>query len=83
MKVYDMAGNLVLEKGFDLEYSDIKSKDGIITIYNSSELLVLTLDGKERYTGGLGGNIRFVEPTSSKYRYMVLFDEMFKIIELE
>lgn len=83
MKVYDLAGNVVLEKGFGLEYTDIKSKDGIITIYNSSELLVLTLDGQTRYTGGLGGNIRVVEPTSSKYRYMVLFDEMFKIIELE
>lgn len=83
MQVYDLEGNLVLEKGFDMEYSDIKSKDGIITIYNSSEMLALTLDGKERYSGGLGGNIRVIEPTSARYRYMVLLDDVLKIIELE
>ena len=83
MQVYDLAGNLILEKGFDLEYTDIKSQNGIITIYNNNELLVMTLDGRERYTGSLGGNISTIEPTSTRYRYMVLFEEAFKIIELE
>lgn len=83
MQVYDLEGNLVLEKGFDLEYTNILSQNGIVTIYNGSELLVVTLDGRERFSGSLGGNIRTIEPTSTKYRYLVLFDETFKTIELE
>ncbi len=83
IQVYDLEGNLALEKNFDLEYDNIKSQNGIITIYNSSEVLAVTLDGMERFQGNLGGNIRAIEPTSKKYRYLVLFDEVFKIIELE
>ena len=83
MQVYDLNGLLVLEKSFDMEYDNIKLQNGIITIHNSSEVLVITLDGKERFEGSLGGNIRAIEPTSKKYRYMILFDETFKIIELE
>ena len=83
MRVYDMTGTMVLEKGFDMEYTDIQSQNGIITIYNSDEVLIVTLDGRERYTGNLGGNIRKIVPTSTKYKYLVLFENMFKVIELE
>jgi hypothetical protein len=83
MKVYDLNGNLVLEKSFDLEYTDIQSQNGIITIYNSNEILVVTLDGRERFNGSFGGNIRKMIPTSVKYKYLVLFEDTFKVIELE
>lgn len=83
MKVYDLTGTLVLEKGFDMEYTDIQSQKGIITIYNSDEVLVLTLDGRERYKGSLGGSIRKMVSTSTKYKYLILFENTFKVIELE
>ena len=83
MRVYDLAGELVLEKGFDMEYTDIQSQNGIITIYNNDEVLIVTLDGRERYTGSLGGSIRKIIPTSTKYKYLVLFEDTFKVIELE
>jgi len=83
MQVYDAKGDLKLEKDFDMDYVDIKSQNGIITIYDNDEVLVYTLDGRERYAGGLGGGIRSIEPTSKKYRYMVLFEESYKIMELE
>ncbi len=83
MQIYNLEGALVLEQGFDFEYEDIKSENGIVTIFNDTELLVYTLDGRERYAGSLGGNFFTVEPTSDKYKYMVLFDEAYKIIELE
>lgn len=83
MKVYDLTGTLVLEKGFDIEYTDIQSQNGVITIYNSDEVLVVTLDGRERYKGSLGGSIRKMVSTSTKYKYLVLFENTFKVIELE
>ena len=83
MQVYDLSGELVLEKGFNMEYTDIQSQNGIITIYNSDEVLVMTLDGRERYNGNLGGNIRKMVSTTTKYKYLVLFENTFKVIELE
>ena len=83
MRVYDLTGTLVLEKGFDLEYTDIQSQNGVVTIYNSDEVLVVTLDGRERYKGSLGGSIRKMVSTSTKYKYLILFENTFKVIELE
>ena len=83
MQIYDLQGTLILEKGFDMEYTDILSQNEIVTIYNSEEVLVFTLDGKERFKGSLGGCIHTVVTTSKKYRYLVLFEEMYKVIELE
>ncbi len=83
MRVYDLGGELVLEKGFDMDYTDITSQNGIVTIYNDDEVLVVTLDGRERFAGSLGGSVRAIVPTSTKYRYLVLFEEIFKVIELE
>lgn len=83
MQVYNLNGDMVLEKGFDLDYTDIQSQNGIITIYNANEMLVMTLDGRERYSGSIGGNIRKIAATSRKYRYLVLFENTFKVIELE
>ena len=83
MQVYDLSGELVLEKGFNMEYTDIQSQNGIITIYNNDEVLVMTLDGRERYNGNLGGNIRKMVSTTTKYKYLVLFENTFKVIELE
>lgn len=83
MQVYDLTGELVMEMGFDMKYTGITSEKGIITIYNSSELKVFTLDGRERYSGSFGSNVRAIVSTSAKYKYLVLFDESFKVIELE
>ena len=83
IQVYDMTGTLVLEKGFDLEYTGITSQNGIITIYNASEILVYTLDGRKRYSGSLDSNIKSIVSTAVKYKYLVLCDEAYKVIELE
>ncbi len=83
MQVYDMSGILVMEKGFDLEYTGITSQNGIITIYNNNDVLVYTLDGRERYSGNLDSNIKSIVSTSVKYKYLVLCDDAYKVIELE
>ncbi len=83
MKVYDLSGELVLEKNIQMEYKDIRSQNGIITIYNEEEVQVMTLDGRVRYKGSLGSGVNTMLPTSKKYRYLVLFDKTFKVIELE
>lgn len=83
MRVYDLTGEMVLEKSFNMEYTDIQSQNGIITVYNNDEVLVFTLDGRERYSGSFGGGVRKMISTSAKYRYLVLFEDNFKVIELE
>ncbi|MCD8325484.1 MAG: DUF5711 family protein [Lachnospiraceae bacterium] len=83
LRLYDADGSRILETSFDLDYSDIQMDAGVITIYNDTECLVLTTDGKERYSGNLGGTVLFMSPTSKKYRYNVLLEDEFKVVELE
>ncbi|MCD7807635.1 MAG: DUF5711 family protein [Lachnospiraceae bacterium] len=83
LRLYDTGGSKILETWFDMDYSDIQIDSGIITIYNDAECLVLTTDGKERYSGNLGGTVLFMSPTSKKYRYNVLLEDEFKVVELE
>jgi len=83
MQVYNLAGELVLEQGFDFAYEDIKSENGIVTLFNDSEMLVYTWDGQQRFAGSIGSNIQTVEPTSDKYKYMTLFENIYKVVELE
>jgi len=83
MQVYNLAGELVLEQGFDFAYEDIKSENGIVTLFNDSEMLVYTWDGQQRFAGSIGSNMQTVEPTSDKYKYMTLFENIYKVVELE
>ncbi|MCD8131063.1 MAG: DUF5711 family protein [Lachnospiraceae bacterium] len=83
LRLYNTGGSKILETSFDLEYSDIQIDSGVITIYNDADCLVLTTDGKERYSGNLGGTVLFMSPTSRKYRYNVLLEDEFKVVELE
>ncbi len=83
LRLYDTGGTVALETAFDLDYTDIQIASGVITIYNDTECLVMTTDGRERYNGNLGGTVLFMSPTSKKYRYNVLFENEFKVVELE
>ncbi len=83
LRLYDTGGTVALETAFDLDYTDIQIASGVITIYNDTECLVMTTDGRERYSGNLGGTVLFMSPTSKKYRYNVLFENEFKVVELE
>lgn len=83
IQIFDLAGEVVQEIALNSEYSDIKIQNGIVTIYDSDEILVYTLDGKQRFSGNFGESVLAVEPTSKKYRYMVLGEENYRIIELE
>ena len=83
LRLYDTDGSLALETSFALDYTDIQIESGVITIYNNTECLVMTTDGRERYSGNLGGTVLFMSPTSKKYRYNVLLENEFKVVELE
>ncbi len=83
LRLYDTGGTVALETAFDLDYTDIQIASGVITIYNDTDCLVMTTDGRERYSGNLGGTVLFMSPTSKKYRYNVLLENEFKVVELE
>ncbi len=83
LRVYNTDGSLALSTSFALDYTDIQIESGVITIYNNAECLVMTKDGMERYSGSLGGTVLFMSPTSKKYRYNVLLENEFKVVELE
>ena len=49
MQVYSTSGKLKFPKNFNIPYTTIKISDGNIIMYNSSQICVMSKNGKEKY----------------------------------
>lgn len=58
MEVYSTSGKLKFRKEFNVPYTTIRMSDGYIIMYNSSQVAVLTSEGRERYNGTVEGTIK-------------------------
>lgn len=58
MEVYSTSGKLKFRKEFNVPYTTIRMSDGYIIMYNSSQVAVLTSEGRERYNGTIEGTIK-------------------------
>lgn len=58
MEVYSTSGKLKFQKEFNVPYTTIRMSDGYIIMYNSSQVAVLTSEGRERYNGTIEGTIK-------------------------
>ena len=83
LDVYDTSGELVLQKPFDLEYSDIVFANERIVIYNSSECLICNMDGVEKYSGAFKSSVIEVVPQSSPQRYLLVSGSRTEKIQLK
>lgn len=58
MEVYSTSGKLKFRKEFNVPYTTTRMSDGYIIMYNSSQVAVLTSEGRERYNGTVEGTIK-------------------------
>lgn len=58
MEVYSTSGKLKFRKDFNVPYTTIRMSDGYIIMYNSSQVAVMTGEGRERYNGTVEGTIK-------------------------
>lgn len=82
MKLYDLKGKLIADKGFQAEYTTIRVDGGRILMYNDKQLSVFDLKGRENFHGTIEeGTIQDV-CTISKNRFLVVMNESVATIRI-
>ena len=82
IKIYDNEGKEELKHTIDFEFSDIILDEKKVVIYNEKKILVLGLNGVEKYKGELGGNIQVLIPTGTNDKILAVFSDGIKLIKL-
>ncbi|MBR1861640.1 MAG: hypothetical protein IJ796_07265 [Lachnospiraceae bacterium] len=71
MDVYDSNGSLTGKFYFDIEYADIFFEKNGFVIYNESECLIKTYDGRTKFEGKFDSTVNVMLPTDKAYRYVI------------
>jgi len=83
LKVYDEAGEAVGSYDFDIEYNDILfTKNGFV-VYNTTECVIMNLDGVEKFNGHFTKNVNLMLPTTSASKYVLVTDNSIDTIQLK
>ncbi len=82
IKIYDNDGKPELEHKIDFEFTDIVLDEKKVVIYNETKVLVLGINGVEKYKGDLGGNIQVLIPTESNDKMLAVFSDEIKLMKL-
>jgi len=82
MSVYNSNGDLQGEYCFDLDYRDIFFEKNTFVVYNESECLVRTYDGKDKFAGRFDTGVKVMLPTDKPYKYIIADDKSIKTIQL-
>lgn len=82
MKIYDTDGELELEHKVDFEFTNMILDEKKAVIYNESKVLVLGLNGVEKYNGDLGGNIQVLIPTDANDKLLAIFPDGIRLMKL-
>ena len=81
MQVYSTSGKLKFTKNFNIPYTTIKISDGNIIMYNSSQICVMSENGKEKYMGSIDGTVNdFFKIGWNKY--LLVMDTGVHVIKL-
>ena len=80
--IYNEEGEQELEHNIGFEFSNIILDEKKVIIYNETKVLVLGMNGVEKYNGELGGNIQALIPTASNSTLLVIYSDGIKLIKL-
>lgn len=82
VKIYNSDGELKLEHKIGFEFTELILDDKKAIIYNEATVLVLGLNGVEKYNGDLGGNIQVLIPTDANDKVLAVYRDEIKLIKL-
>lgn len=83
LKVYDEAGELVGNYDFNIEYNDILFANNAFVVYNTTECVVMSYDGVEKFNGHFTKNVKLMLPTNSRFKYVLVTDNSIDTIQLK
>lgn len=82
LNLYNPKGKLILEKGFELNYTDIQISKNRILIYNEGECLIINKRGFEKYSGKFEDSVLLMTTTSTPEKYLLVNRDITQMIRL-
>lgn len=82
LTVYNTSGKQILEKYFDLAYTDLFFSDDQFVIYNDKQWQLYGIDGTLRFEGEFDESIRAIIPGPSRSRFTIVTSDSLDQIEL-
>jgi hypothetical protein len=82
LTVYNASGKQILEKYFDLAYTDLFFSDDQFVIYNDKQWQLYGIDGTLRFEGEFDESIRAIIPGPSRSRFTIVTSDSLDQIEL-
>lgn len=82
MDVYDVSGGLTGKYYFNTEYTDIFFEKTDFVIYNETECLIRTYEGKDKFVGEFKTSVNVMVPTDKAYRYIIANDTEIYTIQM-
>ena len=82
MSVYNSQGELRGNYYFDMDYTDIFFEKKTFVVYNESECLIRTYDGKDKFYGKFSTSVNVMMPTDKAYCYVIADDRSVQTIQL-
>lgn len=81
--VYDVSGNKLTSQEITMNYTDIMFDQENFVVYNETELFIGTVDGREKYNGGMDKPVSLLIPTGKQYRYLMVTKDSIDTIRLK
>ena len=83
LDVYDQKGEVLFQKHFDLEYTDIIFSTNGVIIYNFDECILLTTKGLEKYSGTFQKKVQLVIPTTKANQFVLVGNNYINTVEFQ
>ncbi len=81
--IYDYEGKLKDKVYFDIEHTDVFFDNNRMVLYNSEEVLIHMIGGKDKFLGTFEDGILVLIPTSSSKRFIQVTPDRIKTIEFD
>ena len=83
LQIYSSKGNLLEQKAFDFDYSEVVFSNDQYVLYGNTDIYIGTIDGREKLSMEYELPIKLVIPTSSSTKYIIVTESSVDTVQLK
>lgn len=83
LALYNKNGTKIMEYRYDIDYKDILISGSQVLIYNESDCIIVSDEGKEKYNGNFEKPVQYVASTQSAKKYILVTEESLDMVRFE
>lgn len=83
LQIYSAKGNLLEQKAFDFDYSEVVFSNDQYVLYGNTDIYIGTIDGREKLSMEYELPIKLVIPTSSSTKYIIVTESSVDTVQLK